>query len=258
MHHHLLLIGSKNCPRESLRKNDKNPNDFLSKCILRGNLQIGTNIVAADIVAAKKAASGMSIEATGHNSDRSDITVADSFTAPQLYADACAFTRQQYKSRFGCDLASFYPMKVVSRTNGSIDAVVGIRGASHTDLYLEQYFDAAIEVVIEEKTGLRCSRDQIVEIGSFAATSQIAALPLMRETAGLLHAKGYRTAVSTANRAIRCCLAKLRLPTHRLAKVSSAATDRDWGSYYDGQPVVLYGDILRCAVMFNKALGLPA
>ena len=170
------------------------------------------------------------------------------------YAAACEFTAQQYKDRFCCELTSFYPTILTSIEENEIQSVVGLRSAGDEPLFLEQYLDTSIEATLAEKSGICPARGEIVEIGGFAARNQATALVLMQEMTEILLSMHFRTAVCTANRPIRCCLTKLRLPTHRIAEVDnpSVETQRNWGSYYESGPTIIYAHLDRCATALDK------
>lgn len=158
-----------------------------------------------------------------------------------LYAELCEFTRNQFNRRFSCDLTVFYPDILSFWRHGELKAVVGIRGAQGVHLFLERYLEAPVEVCIPAP-----SRQQIVEVGGFAAVDRTSALPLMRTTAEKLLEMGYEQVVCTANKPIRACLARLNIPFVQLAEASEQklgdAAD-NWGTYYKSLPLVLSGSI---------------
>lgn len=176
------------------------------------------------------------------------------------YAAACDFTAQQYNDRFCCELTGFYPTILTSIEENEIQSVVGLRGAEDEPLFLEQYLDTSIEATLHEKSGISPTRREIVEIGGFAARNQKSALALMQEMTEILIPMRFRFAVCTANRPIRCCLTKLRLPKHRIVEVDnpSVETQKNWGSYYETHPTIIYTQLDRCAAAIDRIRGVSA
>ncbi len=167
-------------------------------------------------------------------------------TGSDLHLAACRFTEKHYKRRFGCELRHFMPASFSLYEGARLLAVAGCRGAGDETLFLEQYLDSPVETALAGRLGTAGGRETIVEIGGLAAENRAAAFELMTRLAPALLQLGYRTAVCTVNRPVRTCLDRLGIASVCLGPADSARVDTDgteWGTYYEGDPEVLAGDI---------------
>ena len=175
-----------------------------------------------------------------------------------LYEAACQFTKDRFQHCFGCELTEFYPIILTSWLKDELQAVVGVRSAVDGPLFLEQYLNFPVEVLLADSS---LDRSQIVEIGGFAAVDKMAAIPLMERTANVLLEMGFAHAVCTANKPVRRCLSSINVPFEQLA-VADIEMLRDssenWGSYYATTPLVLAGDIQTGAEAIDRLFQLAA
>lgn len=167
-------------------------------------------------------------------------------TGDDRHGLACRFIEEQYRQRFGCLLTRFMPATFNLYEDDCLKAVAGFRSAAHEPLFLEQYLDQPVEETLRAQTGWFDERQTIVEIGCLAAQDRAAAFTLMARLAPALLASGFVTAVATVNKPVRTCLARLGIVPVCLgvadpARVSHGATE--WGTYYEGEPMVVAGDI---------------
>lgn len=168
-----------------------------------------------------------------------------------LYAAAWAFTQAHYRRRLDCALTEGYPEIVVMCDLGVITAVAGIRAASGSKLFLEQYLDAPVEEVVSSVQGKTIARRQLVELGAFTALDRTWALALMNELPALLARRQFTHLVCTANRSIRLCLRVQGIHARVIASASQdllTKQDENWGKYYQHDPLVLMGSIREALV----------
>ncbi len=183
--------------------------------------------------------------------------------------DVEAFIAQVYRARYGAELQSFLPHLLAFRdATGLLRAAVGLRIADEGPLFVEQYLDVPAEQAVSLGSGQPVARSAIVEVGNLAACSAGDARALIVHLTGALHAAGLRWVLFAATRQLRNTFDRLHLRTVVLA---DASADRlqgddttDWGSYYDVQPKVLYGDIaagnaylLREAARLRIPMAMP-
>ncbi len=179
-------------------------------------------------------------------SSKQGTSVAVTRPGDALYAAAWVFTQAHYRRRLDCALTEGYPEIVVMRESGVITAVAGIRAASASTLFLEQYLDAPVERVVSLVRGKTIARSQIVELGSFTALDRARALALMNELPALLADRQFTYLVCTANRSIRLCLRIQGIHARVIASASEdllMKQDENWGKYYQHDPLVLMGSI---------------
>jgi hypothetical protein len=175
-------------------------------------------------------------------------------------AEAEAFLAEIYRERFAATLREFMPSLLTFRNRtGELLAVVGLRPAKGSRLFVEQYLDAPAEQVVGAALGRAVDRDTLIEVGSLAARRPgDARRVILCLTRGLHHA-GQHWVLFAATRQLRNAFDRLGLRTVALAparreRLQPAATD--WGRYYDTQPMLLCGDIAAGAAFLD--FGPPA
>ena len=162
-------------------------------------------------------------------------------------AEVEAYIARIYMQRYGAVLRSFLPYLLVYRdASGDIRAAVGLRRGGDGGFFVEQYLDAPAEQAIAAVTGRAVQRNEMVEVGNFASTSAGDARELILQLTASLHAEGLRWVLFAATRQLRNAFDRLHLSTVELAEARSdrlSGDHSDWGSYYEAQPKVMFGDI---------------
>lgn len=168
------------------------------------------------------------------------------------------FIRSVYADHYGAGVAGWAPTLVTLSTDGALAAAAGYRDA-RTPLYLENYLDRPVHELIAARAGQPVAREDIVEVGHFASRQPGEGRRLLLLLARHLADEGYRWVVSTATRELRELLMHVGLRPLALApadpaRVPSAGT---WGTYYDHEPVVVAGDLLRGLAALEKRHAAP-
>lgn len=164
-------------------------------------------------------------------------------------ADVEAFIAKAYHRHFGATLPAFAPYLFVLRTvDGAPIATAGLRPAGNTALFLEQYLDAPIESVLQERLNRLVRREQIIEVGNLIATRPGDGRLLIRVLTRLIHQGGYHWAAFTAVSAVRNLFLHLGLNLITLCPADPLLLVEDryrWGTYYECNPWVMAGDVVR-------------
>jgi hypothetical protein len=170
------------------------------------------------------------------------------------------FIAQVYHERYGATLRSFLPRLLAFRDgSGRLQAAVGLRRGQEGALFVEQYLDTSAERAVHLRLGRPVRREELVEVGSFASRSPGDAREVIVLITGLLHQAGVRWVLFAATRQLRNAFDRLRLATVVLAEANRERLQDDpaqWGSYYDAQPQVLFGDIAAGHAFLHR--GLPS
>ena len=151
-----------------------------------------------------------------------------------------------FRINYGAQLSEFMPLLVSLRLADRLTAALGLRGAAGGRLFCEQYLDHRVENCVEAVFGQPVQRGRILEMGNLVASNPGHAALLYTLVGAAMYEAGVDYLVFTANRAVR-----LSLKRSGLASVPIAAADRnrldttggDWGSYYNGDPRVMLGDV---------------
>ncbi|HUD40869.1 MAG TPA: thermostable hemolysin [Dokdonella sp.] len=162
-------------------------------------------------------------------------------------AETEAFIAAVYRARYGAELTHFLPQLLAYRdVAGRLTAAVGWRGGAHGRLFVENYLDGHVEDALADALGRPVLRGSLVEVGNFAAVGAGDARAVIVDVTHLLHAAGLRWVLFTATRQLRNAFERLGLvPTPLAPARPDRLTDggAHWGSYYQTQPQLMFGDI---------------
>lgn len=160
--------------------------------------------------------------------------------------EAERFVAGVFQISYGAQLTEFMPLLVSFRQSGHLTSALGLRSALGSRLFCEKYLDEPAETQVQKVFGRRVPRDRILEMGNLVASDPGHAALLYTLVGFAMYAAGIDYVLFTANRAVRISLRR-----SRLTSVPIAAADRqrlknhkdDWGSYYNGKPMVMLGDV---------------
>jgi hypothetical protein len=155
------------------------------------------------------------------------------------------FIAAEFREHFGADIRSFMPTLVgLHDTTGRLKAAVGYRAAAREPLFLETYTNGPIERVLQRQSGIDVPRSAIVEVGSLACTGGRAAMEMVAALGPALIEDGFSWVVFTGADTVRNVFRRLRLKPIALCianKTLLGDARREWGSYYEHNPVMMAG-----------------
>lgn len=155
------------------------------------------------------------------------------------------FVAAAFKDKHGAQIGSFMPDLLGMRnTNGELRAVAGYRIAQQERLFLEQYLDQPVEVMLEAKLNRPVERRQIIEIGNLASNGCRQARHLVSLLPRYLIDRGYTWVVFTGTSLVRNVLESVGAELIELAVADSARVTSGndaWGAYYRNDPRVMAG-----------------
>lgn len=158
-----------------------------------------------------------------------------------------AFISASFRASYGAEVKHFSDVLLGSRdAQGNWIAALGYSRARSGPLFLEQYLDLPLEAALAERLQHPVARGDIVEVGNLASTHPGAARALILRTTRLLYGLGLRWVAFTATPSLLNSFSRLRLQPQVLAPADPARLPdggQSWGSYYQSQPKVMFGDI---------------
>ena len=163
-------------------------------------------------------------------------------------AEVEAFISETFALTYQAQVRKFMPRLLgICTKEGGLLAAFGVRSAAHEKLFLETYLDAPIEQLIEARIGVRPERKKIVEIGNLAAIYPGAVRWMIVALTVMLYEEGYEWVVFTGTAALRNGFNKLGLHPIEICPAHIERLDAEerarWGSYYDNQPMVMFGSV---------------
>ena len=195
--------------------------------------------------------SGVSVPSARPNAARAARYISDDVeyvrAGDPARASLEAFIAQSFHASYGAILSHFCDTLLGCRDGaGQWIAALGYSLGEDGPLFLEQYLDEPVEQAIGSRAGHPVARTGIVEVGNLAAAHPGAARALIVSMTRLLHAQGLHWVAFTATASLLNSFTRLRLKPGVLAAADPcrlADGGRHWGSYYDAQPQVMFGDI---------------
>ncbi|MDT8427228.1 MAG: thermostable hemolysin [Pseudomonadales bacterium] len=157
-----------------------------------------------------------------------------------------SYIHHRYQQFYGAQLSVFAPFLFACWQGRYLRAVLGLQPAASGPLLIETYLQKPIEEITSTLTGTVVQRDQIIEIGNLAGNNGGSQLLFILLTE-LLYQAGYTWVSFTATAQVSSLLRRLGFSPVKLgnadpAKLGTAANK--WGTYYEGKPAVLLGDIV--------------
>ncbi len=169
------------------------------------------------------------------------------FEVHQTHADRReveAFIHAVFYRAYGAKVKNFMPKLIALRDeNHQLMAAFGMREASVSSLFLEQYIDEPIEIVMAKTLNQTIYRADLTEIGNLAVVNpRNAGILISHVIQHSIHA-GVQWCLATAHHSLQNGLIKGGcdvFPLHAVdVKCLPAAEQSDWGSYYDNQPQII-------------------
>jgi len=149
-----------------------------------------------------------------------------------------------FHQAYGAEIKRFMPYLMSLRDpEGKLIAACGLRSAATERLFLENYMDQPVEVLLSERIGSTVQRSEIVEIGNFSVAEAGMARQLIMAIFDQLHATSKQWAVFTTVQVLYNALLKKNITPEILCDADKAhlplAEQSDWGSYYEQKPQVM-------------------
>lgn len=165
-----------------------------------------------------------------------------------LRSEAERYIKDQFDEHFSAQVIHIQPyLLVMLDQKGGIKAAVGFDGNADQGFFLDQYLEQPIQHLIAEKEATQVANDEIVEVGNLAISNNCDLLSFMFGIGEVLSSMGFRFLVCTGTNSIvkYLCLLEVQPIVIGTAKIErlSDAQQGNWGSYYDHQPQVMYGNL---------------
>lgn len=157
-----------------------------------------------------------------------------------------AFVHQRFADTYGACVRQYMPQLLGIRHKGTLQAVVGLRPAATSALFLEQYLDMPACTQIRLRSGMPTQREHMVEVGNLAALAPGAARVLIIALTHYLAAQGYTWVVFTGTAMLLNSFQRLALSPLDLGEADPERLGNwqaEWGSYYATRPRVMAGYI---------------
>jgi len=163
-----------------------------------------------------------------------------------------------FQASHGARILEYMPLLFAMERETGFSAALGLRRASDGSLFCETYLDDPVETLVQRLYGVGCSRHQIMELGNLAASAPGDSALLYLVVTRALHLAGIRHLLFAANRAVRVSLRRTGFTPVVIGPADPSRLEdggRRWGSYYEGDPQVMLGDV---ALAWEQSEANPA
>ncbi len=165
-----------------------------------------------------------------------------------LWHNVIAHVSLRYQQAFFAELKLFMPAYLTLIDSDSIISVCGFRIAEQEPLFLEQYLEDEAQNLVSSVFRCDIKRSNLVEFGHLASFAKGMSALHFYLIAQMLVDLGFEWCIFTATDPLHAMMARLGLEPQVIAhadpsKVPDAQST--WGSYYDHQPRVLAGNLVK-------------
>jgi hypothetical protein len=159
------------------------------------------------------------------------------------------FIAAVYLARYQARLSCFFPHLLAYYDNqGQLVAAVGLRSGDEGSLFAEQYLEQPVEVVMAQRAIAQIRRQDVVEVGNFAAITPGLARELIMQVTCTLAKARRPWVLFVATQQLRNAFQRLHLSPIELAEANpDRLTDQesDWGDYYASRPRLMCGNVAQ-------------
>lgn len=161
-----------------------------------------------------------------------------------------SFIHARFAEEYAADVNNYMPHLLRLNTDaGETIAAAGYRRASEGKLFLETYLGHPVEKLVSAICGEPISREAIVEVGNMADAYPGAGRAAITAWTAYLSGMGMSWCVFTGVRKLRNGFRRLGIETHIMCDADPARLSEEqrkrWGRYYDTQPLVMCGNIMK-------------
>ncbi len=179
-----------------------------------------------------------------HSSQRVPTSINLNGSADPGRGEAEGFIHQLFVHAYGADVQHFLPLLMGLRDDsGRLQGALGLQEAATGALFLENYLDDSVELVLSSRIGLRIDRAELVEVGNLAVATPGGSRWLITALTAFLRAADREWVVFTCGPALRNAFTRLGIELLDLGQADAArlpaAEVGRWGSYYRQAPRVL-------------------
>ena len=170
------------------------------------------------------------------------------------------FIASGFAKAYQADVHKFMPNLLGVSRAGEWQAVLGLRSAAHTDLFIEHYLPAPVEQLLASY-GMPAERTQLIEIGHLYASNRQSLLQLFVLMAYALDQLNYRYLLCAATTQVRAILSRHGIELTELGEAKAEALGEEaasWGSYYDTNPKVCVMDLAAVTGLIHSDEKLTA
>ena len=166
------------------------------------------------------------------------------------------FIGRRFAEEHQTALCDFLPNLLSLSLREEIIAALGFSFASQKKLFLENYLEQPVELVLSKRLGKEVARKSCVEVGNLAASQSGITIALFIILVCAMANNGFEYLVFTAGSSLRKKFHRIGLEIEMLGKAHENliknSSRSDWGSYYENDPAVIYCKLQQALTLIEQ------
>ena len=153
-----------------------------------------------------------------------------------------------FHAAYGATVMEYLPLLCSLQQGGECTAALGLRSGAGQQLFCEQYLDKPVQQQVLREFGASVNRSRVMELGNLVSSEPGLAVLLYLLVVAALPQAGIDYLLFAANRAVMASIRRCGFDTRVLGAASPACLGEratEWGSYYQGQPMVVLADLTQ-------------
>lgn len=160
-----------------------------------------------------------------------------------------------FSAAYNAKILEYMPLLFCLKHNETFTAALGLRSAARGELFCENYLDSSAQQQVLSLYGVPVQRSAIMELGNLVASAPGQSSLLYLLCAAALHEADVKYLLFAANKTVRASIKRSGFTpkTIRVAeKERLGLQGESWGSYYEGEPLVMLADIALTMEQANE------
>lgn len=158
-----------------------------------------------------------------------------------------SFIYNQFKLKHNAEISQYMPYLLsLENANHEVLSAAGFRPSCNEQLFLEQYLDEPIEMLLSGYFGEKIYRNSIIEVGNLASDCPGSSRLMIMAMTCLFDQQGFEWVVMTGTNELLNIFRNLQLQPLPLTPAEASRLNKEqdkWGSYYTHDPQVMTGNI---------------
>lgn len=162
-----------------------------------------------------------------------------------------------FSAAYDAKILEYMPLLFSLTQDESFTAALGLRSAARGALFCENYLDSSAQQQVLSLYGMPVQRAAIMELGNLVASAPGQSSLLYLLIAAALHKADVKYLMFAANKTVRASIKRSGFTPKTIQvaeKERLGLAGEYWGSYYEGEPLVMLADI---ALTIEQASAQP-
>ena len=151
-----------------------------------------------------------------------------------------------FSAAYDAKILEYMPLLFCLKQDETFTAALGLRSAAKGKLFCENYLDSSAQEQVLSHYGMPIQRSAIMELGNLVASAPGQSSLLYLLIAAAIHEADVKYLLFAANKTVRASIKRSGFTPKSIQvaeKERLGLVGEYWGSYYEGEPLVMLADI---------------